>query len=68
MMMKYYGLFVKIDGEWSRLGTESFTLETAKKRWGVLLGLSDAYKLKALPPVKQIVVNQADKRYARTPW
>ncbi len=67
--MKYYGLFVKVEGEWRRLGTESYTLETAKRRWVQFLFNCDAkFKLKALPPVKQLDVKAADRKYANTPW
>jgi hypothetical protein len=64
----YYGLFIKLEGEWKRLfPAESYTLETARKRWWMeLLHLSA--KLRPLPPVKQIDPRKADKKYAKTPW
>ena len=67
----YYGLFMKVGRRWVRVDTTTgYTYDTAKKLFAPLIqALSGCTtELRRLPPVKQIVVNKEDKRYARTPW
>ena len=69
----YYGLFVRVGHRLIRVDTTTgYTIDTAKRMIAPLIATLTAKglrtQLRELPPVKQIVVNQKDKRYAKTPW
>ena len=67
--MHYYGLFVNIEGTWVRLFPEqSYTEETAKKRWWMELINVPGTKLRKLPPVKLIDARGPDKKYLKSEY
>lgn len=66
----YYGLFVRIGHRLIRVDTTTgYTLDTAKEKFKHLMQiLGSKAVLRPLPPVKQIDVKKADRKYARSEW
>ena len=69
----YYGLFVRVDGNWIRVDvSQGYTLETAKRELAAtvraLVEADIPYAFRKLPPVKPIDVRGPDRKYVKTPW
>lgn len=64
----YYGLFLRVGHTFVRVDTTTgFTYDTAKERFAHLKRiLGEKAVLRKLPPVKQIDIRKADRRYAKS--